>query len=81
MSVIEFETSIENGIIKIPDKFINEISSRVKVIILDREGNAGKCKEPEESQIKKFRELPESMLKPIKTGNFKFFTREELNER
>lgn len=81
MAVIEFETNIENGIIKIPEKFINEISNNVTVIILNNEDKAITTEESARGKIKKFRELPKSMLYPIKAGNFKFFTREELNER
>lgn len=81
MSVIEFDTNVENGIIKIPEKFINEISNSVKVIVLNKEVKSTNLHESDEKQILLFRELPKSILNPIKAGNFKFFTREELNER
>ncbi|MEQ8187561.1 MAG: hypothetical protein ABRQ39_06270 [Candidatus Eremiobacterota bacterium] len=81
MSVIEFEANIENGIIKIPEKFVDEIGNNVTVIIKNNKDSAITPEESAQSQRKKFRELPESMLNPVKAGNFKIFTREELHER
>lgn len=34
MQAIEFETTIENGIIKIPRQYLKNLSNRVRVILL-----------------------------------------------
>ena len=37
MQAVEFESTIDNGIIRIPDKVKNQIGKQVKVILLSQE--------------------------------------------
>ena len=70
MVAFEFNTVQENGIIKIPEKYLKDTSGNLKVIILmenPKEIISGKNKNPFDA-VK------------IKTKNFKF-NREEANER
>lgn len=67
MYAIEFEAKVSDGTIKIPDKYINKLDSRVKVIILTVESDEKKLSNGFDS-VK------------IKTKGFKF-DREVANER
>jgi hypothetical protein len=70
MYAIEFESHIENGMIKIPLASMKKLAGKVKVIILQ--------KQPENS-TNYIDELLESPLK-ASTGNFTPLTREEIYE-
>lgn len=67
MYAVEFDAKISDGMIKIPDKFVNKLDGKVKVIIL-----AG------ESDEKKW--YPDLIPSEINTKGFKF-DRGSANER
>lgn len=67
MFAVEFDAKIDSGTIKIPDKYINRLGSKVKVIILTGETN-------EEKTVSGFDSVR------INTKGFKF-DREAVNER
>ena len=67
MFKVEFDTKIDSGTIKIPEKYIKNLGSRVKVIILTSEAD----------ETKFFREFKSLKLK---TKGLKF-NREMANER
>lgn len=71
MHAVEFESQVEGGMIRIPERYRNTVGSRVKVIVLMDEYSAGKrgCFGPED-----FTELK------LSTRGWKF-DREEANER
>lgn len=66
MRAYEFVSTVDNGIIHIPEQYRDKITSSVKVIVLSEE--------PVKSKV-----LPFSALR-IDTKGFKF-NREEANER
>ncbi len=62
----EFETKIQNGIIKIPDKYLNIVGDKVKVIIL--------------TEVHQKKAVSEFKSVKIRTKGYKF-DRESANER
>jgi len=76
MSVIQFETTVENNLIRIPDQFIDRIPARVSVTLVDVEKPRfrSKTKRVKPSSIEEFSDLK------LDTSNWKF-DREEANER
>jgi hypothetical protein len=75
MQAYEFYAQPENGMIEIPEKFRNRISSIIKVIILDTQ--PWKFSREEASARRKTDLLPPPAMK---TKGFKF-SRVEANER
>ena len=76
MSVIQFETTVENNLIRIPDKYINQVPSKVAVTLVDIEKPRfrPRTKNEKPSSIEEFSDLK------LDTSNWKF-DREEANER
>jgi len=68
MYAIEFESHIENGMIKIPIASMKKLAGKVKVIILQEQ--------PENST----NYIDELLEYPLKAGNFTPLTREEIYE-
>lgn len=68
MKAIEFETQVRNGRIELPEKFKDELTGSVRVILLIEEPSG----KPDA--------LEELMANPIKVENFKPLTREEIYE-
>ena len=66
MYAIEFQTELNNGIIKVPNEFLTKLHNKVRVIVLDDEID----------NEKKF----EFNAIKIKTKDFKF-NRDEANAR
>ena len=66
MYAIEFQTELNNGIIKVPNEFLKKLHNKVRVIVLDDEID----------NEKKF----EFNAIKIKTKDFKF-NRDEANAR
>ena len=76
MSVIQFETNVEDNLIRIPEQYIDQISARVSVTVVDVETPRfrPKTKKEKPSSIEEFSELK------LDTSNWKF-DREEANAR
>jgi hypothetical protein len=73
MNAFEFTTYVENGIIKIPEKYRKNLSKEIKVIVLfDAVQKA--------SRLEKRKSLKKITSLGIPTKGFKF-DREEANER
>jgi hypothetical protein len=74
MSVIQFETTVEDNMIRIPGEYIGQIPERVKVMLLDTEKPRFRPKTIEQ--------LPDiqEFLPFLDTKGWKF-NREEANER
>jgi DNA-binding transcriptional regulator/RsmH inhibitor MraZ len=70
MSIVKFQTIIEDGNISIPTKFRNKIKGKVEVIVTIKEKNA----EPYDI-------LSELMENPIQDLNFTPFKRDEIYDR
>lgn len=69
METIEFKAKIKNGVIAIPEKYKQKMSSVVKVILIT---------EKKSKQI----DIIDNMLQnPIKLNKFSPFPREEIYER
>ncbi len=71
MQAVEFETQIEEGIIKVPSQFLQKSSGSVKVILLYEEKNQEQSVAQNTSIFDQFR---------LKTKG-SHFNREEANER
>ncbi len=71
MQAVEFETQIEEGIIKVPSQFLQKSSGSVKVILLYEEKNQEQSVAQNTSIFDQVR---------LKTKGFRF-NREEANER
>ena len=67
MEAFEFQTTVQEGVIKIPEKLIKKLTRNIKVIIMTEEEN----KVPSDSAFPYF---------AIDTTGYKF-NREEANER
>ena len=67
MQAFEFNSTVEGGIIKIPDKYLDQIISPVKVIVLTQDNHYPVYK-------KKFKAMS------LDTRSFKF-NRDKANER
>jgi hypothetical protein len=76
MSVIQFETTVEDNMIRIPEQYIDQISARVAVTLVDIEKPRlrPKTKKEKPSSIEEFSELK------LDTRGWKF-DREEANGR
>ena len=76
MSVIQFESVVEDNLIRIPEQYIDQIPARVAVTLVDVEKPRFKPKTKKEkpSSIEEFSELK------LDISNWKF-DREEANER
>ena len=70
MQAIEFVATVENGVIKVPKMYLNELEKELRVIILMDK------KEPKPTGRKPFK----AKAAKIKLKNFKF-DREEANAR
>ncbi|CAN5450197.1 hypothetical protein BH20ACI1_BH20ACI1_18210 [soil metagenome] len=72
MSVVKFQTTVENGNILIPKQFRNQIKGHIEVIVKTEEDSV-------ENDEKNFlREMTEN---PIKDSNFVPLTRDEIYDR
>lgn len=69
MQAIEFQATVENGIIPVPERYHSEVGGQVRVIVLAEE-------ESEPYDI-----ITELMNNPLQIPDFKPLTREEIYER
>lgn len=67
MKAVEFDTKLQNGIIKVPEKYLKDLADDVRVIILIQEK-------------KKNKKSPKFEAFSANTKDFKF-NRDEANER
>ena len=70
MHAIEFQTTINHGIIEIPQQFRHQLSKHAKVIVL-----------MEEETPKKTGMVAQLLQHPLKRQDFIPFTREKIYER
>jgi hypothetical protein len=70
MYAIEFETTVQNGVIRIPPEYEKQFPNRVKVILLAEEAT------PLAPNL-----IDELLAKPLRVKNFKPLTREEIYVR
>ncbi|MFN8486078.1 MAG: hypothetical protein U0350_00720 [Caldilineaceae bacterium] len=71
MYAIEFQTTVKNGVIKIPRKYEKRFPNRVKVILL-----ADETEQPATTNL-----IDQLLTKPLRIKNFKPLTREEIYAR
>lgn len=71
MNAIEFKTTIENGMIKIPGQYHLEKQGEIKVILLFDDG---------QTQTHKKSLIHTLMENPLQIEDFKPFTRSEIYE-
>lgn len=69
MKAIEFQTRVENGAIRIPEKYQGQVNGEVRVVIMIED-------RPAESSI-----IKELLANPLKIPDFKPLTRDEIYER
>ena len=69
MKAIEFQTRVENGAIRIPEKYKGQLTGNVRVVIMIED-------RPAESSI-----IKELLANPLKIPDFKPLTRDEIYER
>ena len=70
MGIIEFHTTVKNGIIEIPAKYRNKIKNRVRVVLFSESEKSGKSN------------LIDLLLEnPVKIQGFRPMKRENLHER
>jgi hypothetical protein len=76
MSVIQFETTVEDNVIRIPEEYIGQIPAMVTVTLIDAEKPRfmPKTKREKPSSLEEFSNLK------LDTRGWKF-NREEANER
>ncbi len=70
MYAIEFKTKIKNGIIKIPNEYIDMLKENVKVIVL----------KDEKVEVGKVDMIDHLFNSPFKVDNFRPLSREEIYE-
>jgi len=70
MYAIEFQTTVKNGMIKIPPEYEKRFQHRVKVILL-----------AEEDARPATNLIDQLLAKPLRIKNFKPLTREEIYAR
>jgi hypothetical protein len=70
MYAVEFQTTVKNGMIQIPQKYKKRFQHRVKVILLAEE-----AAQPTTNLIDQL------LAKPLQIKNFKPLTREEIYVR
>jgi hypothetical protein len=70
MHVIEFQATVKNGSIKVPRKYLREITTRVRVILL-----------AEESPKSTVNLVDQLLAHPIRIQGFRPLTREQIYAR
>jgi hypothetical protein len=71
MKAVEFQTSVKNGTIQIPEKYKAQFENHVRVVLMREEKTAG-----EKTDI-----IDRLMENPLKVANFKPLSREASHQR
>jgi len=69
MQTLTFKATIKDGIIRIPQKYRNQLPERVTIVVYPAEQHHG------EDAIERL------LRKPLRVSNFKPFSREEIYDR
>lgn len=71
MKAVEFQTTVKNGTIQIPEKYKEQFKKHVRVVLMREEESGGS-----ERDI-----IDRLMETPLKSENFKPLSREEAHQR
>ncbi len=69
MSIIEFRATVKNGVIKIPRKYLRNLTTRVRVILFAEQSKAT------------INFIDHLLEHPLQIQGFRPLTREEINAR